>query len=73
MRTLELTRVVEKAMNEMVLHSISIERQNATLKKVIRVLASSVEVTEDGRSEMILTQEQADFIQKSCDELRVFD
>lgn len=66
------TSKIHEKVNELCNHSISLERENFKIKKAIRVLAKNMALDESGRSTIELTQEEADFIKKTCIETNLF-
>lgn len=65
-------RQVEQLNNDILVHTVGMERQVAMLKKVIRVMAGSMALTETGQTELQLTPEEAEFIKRVCEEEQVF-
>jgi hypothetical protein len=72
-KTITISQKIEKHINELVLHSVQNERQNAELKGVIRILAGSVTHDGSGGSSMVMTQDEANYVTHKCKELRIFD
>lgn len=69
---LNLHREFTSLNDDMLQSMVSLERQTAMLKKVIRIMAGSMALDEEGRTELQLSPEEAEFIKKICDEEQVF-
>jgi len=72
MKTIDISQHLEKHLQDLVYHSVSLEHDNAMLKRVIRILANSMALDEQGNQTMQLSQEDADFVKRICDEANVF-
>lgn len=72
MKTLTLGKDIEGNLQDLISHSASLEQQNSALKRVIRILSEGMALDENGDQQIQLTQEQADYIKKVCDETNVF-
>ena len=63
---------IHEKINDLSNHAISLERENFKLKQVIRTIAKKMALDESGRSTIELTQNEADFIKKTCIETNLF-
>jgi hypothetical protein len=70
--TVDRARVINTEINLLVKDSVALEIQNAELKKVIRILASSMALNEEGEMEMRMSREQFEYIQRVTEENNVF-
>ena len=53
-------------------YTISLERKNFHLKKALKLFAKNIALNENGKSEIELTQEESEFIKKTCIDHDVF-
>ena len=72
MKTIDISQHLEKHLQELVFHSVSLERDNCMLKRVVRILAGSMAMDQEGNTSMQLTQQDAEFVKKVCDDTNVF-
>ena len=72
MKTVDLGQRIESSLNELLLHSVSLERDVADLKKVIRIMANAKAFDTDGNVVEQYTQEEADFIKRIVERVNVF-
>ena len=72
MKTIDLGQRIEGSLNELLLHSVSLERDVADLKKVIRIMANAKALDTDGNVVEQYTQEEADFIKRIVERVNVF-
>lgn len=70
--TLSYSEQISDLCNKYFKYSFDLERENAKLRTVIRILAKSRSFNEDGQVVMSLTSDEAEFIMKTCEECNVF-
>ena len=63
---------LHKLNEEILCYSAGLERKNAMLKRVIRLLARPPAIDQEGNVAPILTAEEADLIKRVCEEEDVF-
>lgn len=73
MKTMVMMQEIDKTLNNLTKHSMTLERDSMLLKKAIRTMAEKMVLTEDGETTMHLTQEDADFLKGVCDTCDVFN
>ena len=72
MKTVDLGQRIENNLNDLLLHSASLERDVADLKRVIRIMANAKALDTDGNVVEQYTQEEADFIKRIVERVNVF-
>lgn len=70
--TVDRARIINNELNMLVKDSVSLELQNAELKKVIRIIANSMALNEEGETEMKLSRGEFEYIQRVTEENNVF-
>lgn len=63
---------IEKNINDLLVHCVGVELENSQLKKLIRILASSTSLDEDGNTVRTMTQQEAEFVKNTCEKYNVF-
>lgn len=66
------SRKLEEAAAGITAYTFQLERERAELKRAIRVLAGTMALDEEGGTTMVLTEAEADYIKKVCNEHNVF-
>lgn len=70
---LNLSEKAAENVNELISAGFKLERENAKLKQVIRMMAAARAIDADtGAVTMQFSQEDADFIKEVCEEFHVF-
>lgn len=72
MNTVSISSKIEKELNKLVNHSINLERENSHLRNVIRILAESMALDENGNTTMQLSRESADYVKRTVGAFNVF-
>ena len=65
-------RTLESATADLVAYAFQLERERAELKRVIRVIAGSFALDEEGNTTMSLTEEDGKYIKEVCNQHNVF-
>lgn len=73
MKTMTMMQEIDKSLNNLTKHAMTLERDNMLLKKAIRTMANKMALAENGETTMHLTQEDADFLKGVCDTCDVFN
>jgi len=73
MKTLRTSQSIDESLNELVRHSLGLERDNMLLKKALRTMAKNVCLNEDGKTTMELTVEDVELVKYACDTCNVFN
>lgn len=63
---------IAQSLSDMMIHAATLEQKNSELKRVIRTLANSEALDENGNVTRQLTHDQAEFIKKVCESQNVF-
>lgn len=73
MKTMTMVQEIDKSMNTLTKHAMTLERDNMLLKKAIRTMANKMYTDDDGNVSMGLSQEDADFLRSVSDTCDVFN
>lgn len=73
MKTMTMVQDIDKSMNALTKHAMTLERDNMLLKKAIRTMASKMYTDEHGNISMGLSQEDSDFIKSVSDTCDIFN
>jgi len=63
---------IAQSLSDFMIHAATLEQKNSELKRVIRTLANSEALDEEGNVTRQLTHQQADFIKRVCEDQNVF-
>lgn len=72
MKTLEATKKAEAALNDLAHQSLSMERDVALMKKVVRLMAGRICLDEQGKTTMELNEQDVKTIKEICLKCNVF-
>lgn len=71
-RAIDRWKVISEEVNEMFTYTAALERDVANLKKVIKIMASSEYIDQEGNVSASYTPQEADFIKRVVEENNVF-
>lgn len=72
MKTLQYVKEIDKQMNMLTQHSLTMEKDNMLMKKALRVMAQNICLTESGETTFDLKEEDVEFIKSVFDTCNVF-
>lgn len=70
--SIDFVQDIEKTINDLLTYSVGLELQVVDLKKIIKLLAHSFALNEEGEVIKSLTPEQAEYIKRICEKYHVF-